>query len=133
MNKIIRLPDLHESYYQARRVLRSPVAEADQVLAALDVLEHSPEWGDMELCRMMRTALRLNAPKPATRPNIPSDRAFAWIVGRLPDRPPVRQRGPLAPFVVPLVILACLLVATLLIGPAFEAAWTNINASAVGL
>ena len=123
MTRIIRLPDIHQHYHDARRVIRSQFSSWEDVAAALDVLEHSTDWADIDLCRHTREAMR---------PNIPSDSSFA----RLMERAPVRHAlhtGPLVPFVEPLVILACLLVATLIVGPMFETAWTSINASAVGL
>lgn len=132
MGRIIRLPDIHQDYHDARRVIRSQFASWEDVAAALDVLEHSTEWADIDLCRHTREAMRLHAPKTAARLDIPSYSTFASLMDRAPVRPAPRP-GPLAPFVVPMVILACLLVATLIVGPAFEAAWTSINASAVGL
>ena len=119
MTRIIRLPDMHQHYHDARRVIRSPFSSWDDVAAALDVLDHSRDWSDIDLCRHTREAMRLHAPKPTPKPTV-TEAQFARIMER-------------APFVVPLVILACLLVATLIVGPAFETAWTIINASAVGL
>lgn len=131
MTRIIRLPDMHQHYHDARRVIRSPFSSWDDVAAALDVLDHSRDWADIDLCRHTREAMRLYAPKPTPRAVV-TEAQFARIMERAPVRP-TPHTGPLTPFVVPLVILACLLVATLIVGPAFETAWTIINASAVGL
>ena len=53
---IISMPCIHEGYYLARITLRCADATPEQVSAALDVLRHSPDWMDMQLCRDMRWA-----------------------------------------------------------------------------
>jgi hypothetical protein len=53
---IIKLPCAHEGYYLARMTLRRADATPEQIAAALDVLHHSDDWMDMQLCRNMRWA-----------------------------------------------------------------------------
>ena len=55
-DKIISLPCVHEAYYLARKTLRRADATPEQIAAALDVLQHSSDWMDRQLCRDMRWA-----------------------------------------------------------------------------
>ena len=56
MATIHRLPCVHDGYYLARKTLRRADATPLQIAAALDVLQHSPDWMDIQLCRETRWA-----------------------------------------------------------------------------
>lgn len=79
---VIRLPDYHEGLYLARRVLRSADATPDQIEAALDVLDASNDWMDINLCRQMRRIQQLrpviDAPA-VVEPAPTSERLPGWV------------------------------------------------------
>ena len=84
MTHIIRLPDIHQAYYEARMILRHPMATDEEVQAALGVLINSPDWMDMDLCRQVQRAMQ---PKHGTRELTDAEMMDVWT--RAPIRPTV--------------------------------------------
>lgn len=82
---ILRLPCAHEGFYLARRVLRDPDSTPEQIDAALEVLDASRDWMDLDLCRQMREAIRRAAPAQETCRL--TDAEMAAVMHRAPVRP----------------------------------------------
>ncbi len=57
MGNPIKLPDVHQSYYVARKVLRDPLATREQITAACDVLQWSNCFPDISAVRDARVAM----------------------------------------------------------------------------
>lgn len=123
MGHLIRLPDLHQSYHDARRVLRSADATPAEIDTALDVLDCSREWADIDLCRHVREAARRAAPRPQPRNSL-TDAQFARIMQRAPVRKPAPHG--MAAFALPIAIVCALYGAVWI-----EGQWTVANYRAV--
>ena len=86
MSAIIRMPCVHEGYYNARVVLRDPHTGPEARDAALDVLRHSDSWIDIDLCRRETEALK-SAARRLTEAEVAN---FAKDMPRKPAPGPAR-------------------------------------------